>query len=56
MPTHEIVYVNKDDEVQVVRPMSQQETDDAIDILERNNALYTVQDLRSIGRVVIPVQ
>jgi hypothetical protein len=51
---YEIIYVNKDGEVVTVSTNSEQEKDDMVNILDNNNAMYTLEDNTQGGYVRIP--
>lgn len=55
MPTHEIVYTDKNGDVQVVHPQSTVEAIDICVILERNDALYTIEDVLPNGMIALPI-
>jgi len=53
MATHEILYINKEGETQRVYAQSIEEANDLCTILERNEASYTIEDIRpSIGDIL----
>lgn len=56
MATHEIMYVDKEGDVQTVSSQSQQETEDMVTILNRNHAMYTVTNPNTSETVAIAVQ